>query len=598
MADDVKITIGASFDQLANGINQAKGAIEGFQTGIKALAGAFAIREIAEFVSRMAELGEQTERTAAILGVSTTAAQELSIMSKLSGGSAEQLTTSLTRMEVGLQRGQKATSIQAEAFKAMGLNIKAMMATSPDKQVLMIADAVQKLNEKGINAAPALAMISRGFAAMEPMLRGGSAAILEWESRMREVGGVVNEEGIKSLSELHKELTLLGAAFTGLGATIVSAMTPSLIEMTKEIGKALGQLTGLIKTGDLANYILQYMAGYWEYLKAKISGTTEEVEKANKALQDLNKTFEAIANNANAALGGPGLKPVVVNTDAANQMKTAMKVADDAFKESEEIIKTLYDTFQITELQKTQLLLIELEKRRKAEIKAGEDVAAANAKYRVDEAKAVADLTKTLEKDWKSAADTIASAFTSQLRGMLSGQVSFAQAMKNVFASLIESLIAAIIKLGIEWAVQQLFMATVGRGMVAASAASFVSKLTSDAALVFGGVFANLAPVMGPAAAGPATASQASVLAQLAAVPKFAAGIDYVPRDMFAMIHQGERVVPAEQNTSNFAGHNISLNVSAIDARSFATMMRQNPRAFDPLMERILQRNAYTNLVR
>jgi hypothetical protein len=46
-------------------------------------------------------------------------------------------------------------------------------------------------------------------------------------------------------------------------------------------------------------------------------------------------------------------------------------------------------------------------------------------------------------------------------------------------------------------------------------------------------------------------------------IDSFAVGTDYVPRDMLAMIHQGEKIIPAAQNVPGAGGqtNHITINL-------------------------------------
>ena len=145
----------------------------------------------------------------------------------------------------------------------------------------------------------------------------------------------------------------------------------------------------------------------------------------------------------------------------------------------------------------------------------------------------------------------VTGAFNSQLRGLLAGTTSWATAMKNIAGDLFMKMI----ELGEQWVVthagQMIADAATSKTQAAAAvatkaateAAAATSTVTIDAGVAYAGVFANLSPLLGPAAAGPAGAAYAQVLAM--GLPKLEVGAWEIPSVMPALLHPGEMVVPA-----------------------------------------------------
>ncbi|WP_158810119.1 hypothetical protein [Beijerinckia sp. L45] len=219
--------------------------------------------------------------------------------------------------------------------------------------------------------------------------------------------------------------------------------------------------------------------------------------------------------------------------------------------------------------------------------------------------------------DYRRTFEQAGSSVSSSIMGMIKGQETLRQAVSNVLLSIIQSFIQARIRSVADWAAgvaTQTATTTAGEATktgavvagtaarssaassgAAADAASTVlaigKSIVASAAETFAGIFGFLSPLLGPAAAGPAMAGQATVLAAGAALPSFATGAWSLPADMIAQVHQGEMIVPAgpAARMRDAAGastggdvhvhHATHFNVTAMDSRDVKRFFNGNGKA-------------------
>jgi hypothetical protein len=268
---------------------------------------------------------------------------------------------------------------------------------------------------------------------------------------------------------------------------------------------------------------------------------------------------------------------------ALSQLAEPVKALRQILAEQKILLGAEVSQFQITQQQKFALLEAETQKeyeaelallRQKAEISVSNveqrdqalgRIAALEAKHRIDMLRLDEQAIAQQQQMWNSALGSIETAFNSQLRGLLAGTTTWSKASKKILGDLIIHFIEMCETMVVKWTAAQLAQtsaATTGAAARAAAeqgassagllatVANAVKAIMTDAGQAFAGVFAFLAPTMGPAAAGPAAAAQASVSA--AAI--FDVGTDYVVRGGLALIHPGETIIPAARGTGPFTG--------------------------------------------
>jgi hypothetical protein len=719
MADNVSVIFSAQIGQLIEGVDEVKQAIlsikdkadsitSTFESMAAVIGVSFGVEGIKSFVENMANLGMQTERSMATLGLTAQETVNLGAMAKLTGSSMEGLTTVLGRMALNIEKSTKdGFNPAAQGLQVLGLRAKDLIGIPTSEYIDRLRSSVSQFNPSMNLFAAVAAVGGRGMAQMIPLLQMSNE---KWADMKLQITAA--SEGlaaaIPGMADTHAKLTIMGEALSSFGSRIftilkpaidavISAFTNFIESMTADkirsavfsiidgsaklmiglidIAASLGTLIDDVITkfnllavpivvvtaiarglntaidatikglGDLAFGIAKAIppakqaADGWQALRDKVNGFASDIKGAFLPIVTMKGFFEQFGDSAkkNAAAIATAGKDIAGGQLAA--MQGQIKAADAAYKLTLEQASTAVKSYQITEDQKTKIVLAAILTRENAELTAINGELAhgqlsitqrANlenqktqiiAKANLDRQKIVDEAVIKEAQTWKEGADQIAGAFNSQLRGLLSGQETFGQAMKKMSGDLIIKLISDIDKWAIEWLAAQLRTLVMGNAMkatdVATTSATEAAKtgavvtgaaarasaetagasvgiiaqignalavITADAAKTFAGVFAFLAPAMGPAAVGPATASAAEVEAAAVGIVGLASGTDRVLSPGLAYLHSGEKVVPA-QTSGPFTGSgvngaggdiNVHFNLSAIDTQTGANFLQKN----------------------
>jgi hypothetical protein len=367
------------------------------------------------------------------------------------------------------------------------------------------------------------------------------------------------------------------------------------------------------------------------------------------ATQSLEQSFAADSARA-AAAARAGDEQAYADATRAAQLATSeeLRILADALKQKLALYAEEARLYEISQSQKLALSQQALDQEYALELAAlqkrealGEqslamkqridDMIIEATRRRADEETALTrSALQQQERDYQALADSFTQAFNSQLQRLLSGAENWHAAFKNVLESL-------LIKF-IEWCdttvehyvlAEAMKTAATTSGVAArtsaeeagaeasmgAQGAAMIRSILSSAAETFAGVFGFLSPLMGPFAAGPAAAAQATVAGAAGAVATADIGMWRVPEDMLTLVHHNELVMPAaeagafrsllsEGDAANGRGASVSIHpttnfhVSAVDAGSVSQWMKANSSQMMRAMDEAVRHGAALGLKR
>jgi hypothetical protein len=637
----------------------------------EAFIAAFAIEKLHQFVEHMALLGTETERTAAMLGIATEEVGRFHAIAEATGTSSEGMATAMERFNLNLSHAKSGSGPAAEALRALGLSAKDLIGIPIPEQLAKLSAAVSQFADGGNKTAIVMSLMGRTGAQMIPVLDQGAHGFEELGAMADRAGTAMSGKTTESFVEMHHALTEMGLSFQGIGITIADAFAPAttmivgaltdLVEWFNRAIKGGGTFKGLLDLIAIAadafavallgvvfviEGLVQVVDLGMRLIRDLIAGTLGDargdIEAFNKSMED---SIGSLAKRLKAMFGGGGeehskvAKPNAPEMSDGHTTGAAMSKIEGQIKLEQaglEKKKLIYEQeaslFQITQNQKYGLLEAATQKEYEAELallqkeaalgglnvqqrqQVLNKIAALQSKHDLDMIKLDTQAVAEMQKQWGKLFDGIQSSFNSQLRGLLSGTVTWAQAFKNILGDLLIQFIQWAEKMGFQWLATQLGMTTATTSGAAARAtaeaagqaegqatsyAGDVAAISRNAVVTFGGVFANLAPFMGPLAAGPAAASQAAVMGTVGelAPPMMATGA-WDTGEGLAYLHPKEMVVPQdfatglrENGTLGGGGGGTQVTIHAVDAQSITNLLQGNKGLIGDIVHRYVKDN-------
>jgi hypothetical protein len=344
-------------------------------------------------------------------------------------------------------------------------------------------------------------------------------------------------------------------------------------------------------------------------LQKGMQQASAEIGAANQSLRSGAAQMAASFGALSQAYANSAVQRVQAAKDAGDnglaiareQEAAKFDIAMNGVKMQEAVLKEAAQTAQISHQQETASLL-ELENEREAIelrhlqiLQSSYDANSsqyAHMQAKIDELASQSALRRTqielrgnreIYNDYRRTFEQIGSAVSGAIMGMIEGHESLRQAAQKVLLAIIQDFIQARIRSVADWAAgvaAQTAATTTGEAAktaavtsgvaarptaeqggatagIGANLAAALQQIRASAGEAFAGVTGFLAPIMGPAAVGPAAGVEATVMAAAA----FDQGSWQLPSDQFAMVHKGEMIVPAQQTSwaqslmSNAAGN-------------------------------------------
>lgn len=213
---------------------------------------------------KTAEYGDQIDKASQKLGVSSTFYQEWDAVLQHSGTSMDSMSGTFKKLA---NASQDASKDQEAAFKKLGLSMDQVKNMSTEELFASVVGGLQNMEEGSERTAIATELLGKGAMEMGALFNTSADDTQAMIDRVHELGGVIDEDGVKASAAYQDSLQDMKTAFSGVANGLMVDLLPPLTDfmtkiadfisttdlspVTDTIGKAVTALGDFISSLDI-----------------------------------------------------------------------------------------------------------------------------------------------------------------------------------------------------------------------------------------------------------------------------------------------------------------------------------------------------------
>lgn len=250
-----------------------------------------------EFFNRTVDAINKVTDTAAGLGVSADALQQLGYAAEMSGVNAEDAGDGMRKFAISVGQALQGNQELIDSFRILGVNVEQLRGKDLATQYATVASSAVKLKDNNVAAANAMAVFGRSYTTALQLGRDGIQRNID---EFKSLGVALTDTQRAAVKEFDDAKTRLGYIFDGFFQKLVADSTPAfnkLIDGIQEFIQASGGVDALAT--NVGNKIVDIVKATVDTFNALKPGFTFLLDSLKAMVSIAQSTFTSARNFAN-----------------------------------------------------------------------------------------------------------------------------------------------------------------------------------------------------------------------------------------------------------------------------------------------------------